>query len=43
MQKASMPHIINLKGGLDSSLYLVQVDEDKKMIAAVDMTLFLTG
>lgn len=36
MKKASIPHIFNLKGGLDSSLYLVQIDEDKKMIAAVD-------
>lgn len=36
MKKASMPYIFNLKGGLDSSLYLVQVDENKKMIAAVD-------
>jgi mRNA-degrading endonuclease RelE of RelBE toxin-antitoxin system len=36
MQEASMPHIFNLKGGLDSSLYLVRVDEDKKMIVTVD-------
>jgi hypothetical protein len=36
MQKASMPYIFNLKGGLDSSLYLVKVDEDKRMIASVD-------
>ncbi len=36
MQQASMPYIFNLKGGLDSSLYLVKVDGDKKMIATVD-------
>lgn len=36
MQNASMPHIFNLKGGLDSSLYVVKVDEDKRVIAAVD-------
>jgi len=31
-----MPYIFNLKGGLDSSLYLVKVDEDNRMIATVD-------
>ena len=36
MEKASMPHLFNLKGGLDSSLYLVHVDEGKSMIVAVD-------
>jgi mRNA-degrading endonuclease RelE of RelBE toxin-antitoxin system len=36
MQNASMPYIFNLKGGLDSSLYLVKVDEDNRMIATVD-------
>ncbi len=36
MEKASMPYIFNLKGGLDSSLYVVKVDEDKKMVVAVD-------
>lgn len=36
MQNASMPYIFNLKGGLDSSLYVVKVDEDKRVIAAVD-------
>ena len=36
MQNASMPYIFNLKGGLDSSLYLVRVDEDTRVIATVD-------
>jgi len=36
MEKASMPYIFSLKGGLDSSLYVVKVDEDKKMVVAVD-------
>jgi mRNA-degrading endonuclease RelE of RelBE toxin-antitoxin system len=36
MQQASMPYIFNLKGGLDSSLYVVKVDDDKRVIAAVD-------
>ncbi len=36
MQNASMPHMFNLKGGLDSSLYLVNVDEGKRMIVTVD-------
>jgi hypothetical protein len=36
MQQASMPYIFNLKGGLDSSLYVVKMDEDKSVIAAVD-------
>lgn len=36
MEKASMPYIFNLKGGLDSSLYLVKVDDEKKMVVAVD-------
>jgi hypothetical protein len=36
MQKASMPYIFNLKGGLDSSLYLVRIDGDKRMIVTVD-------
>jgi len=36
MDKASMPHIFNLKGGLDSSLYLVKVDDEKKMVVTVD-------
>lgn len=36
MEKASMPHLFNLKGGLDSSLYRVQVDDGKSMIVTVD-------
>lgn len=36
MQNASMPYIFNLKGGLDSSLYVLRVDEGKRVIAAVD-------
>lgn len=36
MQNASMPYIFNLKGGLDSSLYLVKIDKDKRVIASVD-------
>jgi len=36
MERASMPYIFHLKGGLDSSLYVVKVDEDKKMVVAVD-------
>lgn len=36
MEKASMPYVFSLKGGLDSSLYVVKVDEDKKMVVAVD-------
>lgn len=36
MEKASMPYVFNLKGGLDSSLYVVKADEDKKMVVAVD-------
>jgi len=35
-ESASVPYIFNLKNGLDSSLYLVKVDDNKKMIAAVD-------
>jgi len=34
--RASMPHSFNLKDGLTSSLYLVEVGEGKKMIVAVD-------
>ena len=36
MQEASMPHIFNLKGGLDSSLFLVRLNDEKRMIASVD-------
>lgn len=36
MERASMPYIFNLKGGLDSSLYVVKVDDEKKMVVAVD-------
>ena len=35
-ENSSMPYIFNLKGGLDSSLFLIKVDQDKRMIAAVD-------
>jgi hypothetical protein len=36
MQEASMPYIFNLKGALDSSLFLVRLDENNRMIASVD-------
>jgi len=36
MHEASMPHIFNLKGGLDSSLFVVRLDDEKRMIASVD-------
>ena len=35
-ERASMPCLFNLKEGLSSSLYLVEVGEGKKMIVAVD-------
>lgn len=31
-----MPYIFHIKGGLDSSLYVVKVDDNKKMVVAVD-------
>lgn len=36
MEKASIPYIFNLKGGLESSLYTVKVGDEKKMVVAVD-------
>jgi hypothetical protein len=36
MKEASMPYMFNLKGGLDSSLYLVKLDNNKRAIASVD-------
>lgn len=35
-ENSSIPYIFNLKGGLDSSLFLIRVDADNRMIAAVD-------
>ena len=35
-ENASIPYMFKLKYGLDSSLYLVKLDENKRMIAAVD-------
>lgn len=35
-ENSSVPYIFNLKGGLDSSLFLIKVDQDNRMIAAVD-------
>jgi len=36
MKKASMPFIFNLKGDLDSSLYVVKIDAEKRLVVAVD-------
>lgn len=36
MEKASMPYIFNLKNGLDSSLYVVRINDKIRMVAAVD-------
>lgn len=36
MKRASMPYSFNLKGGLDSSLYVLRVDNEKRMVVAVD-------
>lgn len=33
---SSIPYIFNLKGGLDSSLYLIKVDPALRVIATVD-------
>lgn len=35
-ENASIPYIFNLKGGLDSSLFLIRADQDTRIIAAVD-------
>lgn len=35
-ENSSVPHIFNLKGGLESSLFLIKVDTDNRVIAAVD-------
>jgi hypothetical protein len=35
-ENSSIPYIFNLKGGLDSSLFLIRADEDNRIIAAVD-------
>ncbi len=35
-ENSSIPYIFNLKGGLDSSLFLIRVDQDKRVVAAVD-------
>ena len=35
-QNSSIPYIFNLKGGLDSSLYLIKADTDKRMVVSVD-------
>jgi hypothetical protein len=35
-ENSSIPYIFNLKGGLDSSLFLIRADKDHRIIAAVD-------
>jgi hypothetical protein len=35
-ENSSIPYIFNLKGGLDSSLFMIRADEDHRIIAAVD-------
>jgi hypothetical protein len=35
-ENSSIPYIFNLKGGLDSSLFLTKADRDHRIIAAVD-------
>jgi hypothetical protein len=35
-ESASIPYIFNLKDHLDSSLYLIKVNEDQRIVAAVD-------
>lgn len=35
-ENSSIPYIFNLKGGLDSSLFLIKADRDHRIIAAVD-------
>lgn len=35
-ENSSIPYIFNLKGGLDSSLFLIRADQDHRIIAAID-------
>jgi hypothetical protein len=35
-ENSSIPYIFNLKGGLDSSLFLIRVDQDYRIVASVD-------
>ncbi len=35
-EHSSIPYIFNLKGGLDSSLFLIRADKDHRIIAAID-------
>ena len=35
-ENSSIPYIFNLKGGLDSSLFLIRADNDHRIVAAVD-------
>jgi len=35
-ENSSIPYIFNLKGGLDSSLFVIKADQDNRIIAAVD-------
>jgi len=35
-ENSSIPYIFNLKGGLDSSLFLIRADRDYRIVAAVD-------
>ncbi len=36
LENASIPYIFNLKGGLESSLFLINAGNDKSIVAAVD-------
>lgn len=35
-ENSSIPYIFDLKGGLDSSLFLIRADKNNRIIAAVD-------
>jgi hypothetical protein len=35
-ENSSIPYIFNLKGGLESSLYLIRADQNNRMVVAVD-------
>lgn len=35
-ENSSIPYIFNLKDGLDSSLFLIRIDKDKRIVASVD-------
>ena len=35
-ENSSIPYIFNLKGGLDSSLFVIKIDKDNRVIAAID-------